>query len=62
MYFRTKSDQINAKLDNGILTVNFPKSSSDTQPKRIKITWIRGGNIPQKIQKLFIDTSIFHKL
>ncbi|KIJ53253.1 hypothetical protein M422DRAFT_155555, partial [Sphaerobolus stellatus SS14] len=33
----TKPDQIKASLNNGVLTVNFPKNSSEDQPQKITI-------------------------
>lgn len=33
----TQDDEIKASMENGILTVKFPKSASDLAPKRIAI-------------------------
>lgn len=33
-----QSEQIKASLDNGVLTVNFPKSTPDQAPKKITIS------------------------
>lgn len=33
-----QSEQVKASLDNGVLTVNFPKSTPDQAPKKITIS------------------------
>ncbi|KAL4066044.1 HSP20-like chaperone [Scleroderma yunnanense] len=34
----TKHDDVKAKMENGVLTVTFPKASPEQQPKRIAIS------------------------
>jgi HSP20 family protein len=32
-----QAEEVQAKMENGVLTVNFPKAAVDQQPKRVNI-------------------------
>jgi hypothetical protein len=32
-------EEVQAKMENGVLTVTFPKTAADQQPKRVNIAW-----------------------
>jgi HSP20 family molecular chaperone IbpA len=34
---KAQEGQVNAKMDNGILTVTFPRSTPETAPKKIAV-------------------------
>ena len=32
-----QAEEVQAKMENGVLTVNFPKAAADQQPKRVNV-------------------------